>query len=68
MRVGGHTSCVAVWPEAARRCPGLLLDAGTGIRAVGPLLGGEPFRGTILLSHLHWDHVRGVAVLRCRRP
>jgi phosphoribosyl 1,2-cyclic phosphodiesterase len=57
--VGGHTSCVAVWPEGSDQ-PRLILDAGTGIRAVTPLLDGEPFRGTILLSHLHWDHVQGL--------
>jgi ribonuclease BN (tRNA processing enzyme) len=57
--VGGHTSCVAVTPEGADR-PRLLLDAGTGIRAVTPLLDGEPFVGSILLSHLHWDHLQGL--------
>jgi len=57
--VGGHTSCVAVTPEGAER-PRLLLDAGTGIRAVTPLLEGEPFVGSILLSHLHWDHLQGL--------
>ena len=25
-----------------------------------PLLEGEPFRGTILLGHLHWDHTQGL--------
>jgi phosphoribosyl 1,2-cyclic phosphodiesterase len=59
VRAGGNTSCVAVWPEAATR-PTLLLDAGTGIRSVSALLGGEPFVGTILLTHLHWDHVQGL--------
>ncbi len=24
------------------------------------LLGGEPYRGTLLLTHLHWDHVTGL--------
>lgn len=40
--------------------PTLILDAGTGIRSVTQLLGDEPFGGTILLSHLHWDHVQGL--------
>lgn len=40
--------------------PSLLLDAGTGIRRVPALLHGLPFRGTILLTHLHWDHVQGI--------
>jgi phosphoribosyl 1,2-cyclic phosphodiesterase len=59
VRVGGHTSCVAVTTEG-NGAPTLLLDAGTGIRAVTPLLAGAPFRGTILLTHLHWDHVQGL--------
>jgi phosphoribosyl 1,2-cyclic phosphodiesterase len=59
VEVGGHTSCLAITPDGAPG-PTVLLDAGTGIRAVTPLLGGEPFRGTILLSHLHWDHVQGL--------
>ena len=40
--------------------PTLVLDAGTGLRQVTPLLGGQPFDGTILLTHLHWDHVHGL--------
>jgi phosphoribosyl 1,2-cyclic phosphodiesterase len=40
--------------------PTLVLDAGTGLRRVTSLLGGEPFTGTIALTHLHWDHVHGL--------
>jgi phosphoribosyl 1,2-cyclic phosphodiesterase len=40
--------------------PSLLLDAGTGLRLVSGLLDGHPFRGTILLGHLHWDHTQGL--------
>jgi ribonuclease BN (tRNA processing enzyme) len=40
--------------------PSLLLDAGTGIRRTSSLMDGEPFRGSVLLSHLHWDHVHGL--------
>jgi ribonuclease BN (tRNA processing enzyme) len=40
--------------------PSLLLDAGTGIRRTSSLMNGEPFRGSVLLSHLHWDHVHGL--------
>ncbi len=40
--------------------PVLLLDAGTGLRRVSGLLAGQPFQGTILLTHLHWDHVQGL--------
>jgi len=59
VRIGGHTSCVAVARSGAT-APRLLLDAGTGIRRVPALLGDAPFRGTILLTHLHWDHVQGI--------
>ncbi len=59
VRYGGHTSCIALAP-AGRDVPTLVLDAGTGIQRVTALLGGEPFRGTVLLTHLHWDHVHGL--------
>ncbi|MFN2506150.1 MAG: hypothetical protein ABR540_18365, partial [Acidimicrobiales bacterium] len=42
------------------RPPTLLIDGGTGIRQVTPLLAGEPFRGTVMLGHLHWDHTQGL--------
>jgi phosphoribosyl 1,2-cyclic phosphodiesterase len=59
LRYGGHTSCVAIAHDDADR-PTLVLDAGTGLRRVTALLGGLPFAGTILLTHLHWDHVHGL--------
>jgi phosphoribosyl 1,2-cyclic phosphodiesterase len=62
VRYGGHTSCVAVGHGGEP--PTLILDAGTGIREVTGLLGGQPFRGTILLTHLHWDHVQGLPFFR----
>jgi len=58
VRYGGHTSCVALSPDGGR--PTLLLDAGTGIRQVSRLLAPGPFRGVILLGHLHWDHTQGL--------
>lgn len=59
VRYGGHTSCVVVAPDATS-APVLALDAGTGIRSLTPLLDGAAFDGSILLSHLHWDHVQGI--------
>ena len=56
--LGGNTSCVALGLDDAG--PALVLDAGSGIRAVTSMLGGQPFRGAILLSHLHWDHTHGL--------
>jgi phosphoribosyl 1,2-cyclic phosphodiesterase len=58
-RYGGNTSCVAV-SHSPESPPVLVLDAGTGLANLTPLLGGGPFAGTILLTHLHWDHCLGL--------
>jgi len=58
VRYGGHTSCVALAHDGA--APSLVLDAGTGLRNLTRHLDGKPFRGTILLGHLHWDHTHGL--------
>jgi phosphoribosyl 1,2-cyclic phosphodiesterase len=59
VRYGGHTSCLALTPDGAS-APTLVLDAGTGLLQAMALLDGAPFDGTILLTHLHWDHVVGL--------
>jgi phosphoribosyl 1,2-cyclic phosphodiesterase len=59
VRYGGFTSCVAIAHDGAA-APSLLLDAGTGLRRATALLDDGPFAGTILLSHLHWDHTHGL--------
>lgn len=57
-RYGGNTACVAV--EAGDAAP-IILDLGTGLRALGlahpP---DEDFRGSALITHMHWDHVQGL--------
>ena len=58
LRYGGHTSCIALGHDDGP--PTLFLDAGTGIREAGRLMQGRPFNGSILLGHLHWDHVQGL--------
>lgn len=40
--------------------PSLVLDAGTGLRDLPTLLCGHAFRGSVVLTHLHWDHVQGL--------
>jgi phosphoribosyl 1,2-cyclic phosphodiesterase len=66
VRYGGHTSCVALAHDDApsgrsgSARPTLILDAGTGLQVASRLLGGEPYEGTIVLSHLHWDHTLGL--------
>lgn len=57
MEFGGHTACVEI------RCGERLfiVDAGTGISALGSALGNDvPDTVDILLSHLHLDHVGGL--------
>ena len=61
-RYGGNTSCVLVEVDGE---PPLILDMGTGLRALGhhlnvPLVAaGRPLRANALLTHLHYDHVLG---------
>lgn len=59
VRYGGHTSCVAITPDGGEH-PTLVLDAGTGLRSLTAVLGGRAYDGSVLLSHLHWDHVQGL--------
>ncbi len=57
VKVGGNTSCVEVLAGSTR----IILDAGTGLRRLGDtLLGQGPVEATVLLSHLHWDHIQGL--------
>ena len=57
---GGNTSCAEV------RTGGeiIILDAGTGLRALGRDLMAEfadqPLNLTLLLTHTHWDHIQGL--------
>jgi len=56
-RYGGETSCIAI--GRGGRDVSLVLDAGTGIRLLSKMLA-RSFTGSILLSHLHLDHVQGL--------
>ncbi|WP_116083441.1 MBL fold metallo-hydrolase [Tropicimonas sp. IMCC34011] len=62
---GGATSCATLtWgdPDAI-----LVLDAGSGAAAAGPALAGRR-RITVLLSHLHLDHLVGLPLLLSAAP
>lgn len=54
-RYGGNTACVSV--ESGQDV--LILDAGTGIRALGKSLKGTDKRIFLALSHRHYDHILG---------
>lgn len=59
VRYGGNTSCV----EFRGGGEIIILDSGTGIRALGNALNaefaGRPMELTVLITHSHWDHVQG---------
>ncbi len=58
IRYGGNTSCVSV--HAAGHDP-ILFDLGTGARYFGLTTSADAvFRGSCLITHLHWDHVQGL--------
>ena len=62
---GGNTACVEVRTDDAL----LVLDAGTGIRRLGATLREHTGRIDLLLSHLHLDHLQGIAFFEpCFRP
>jgi len=68
-RYGGNTSCVAL--ESPGHQP-IVFDLGTGIRAYGEVVTAHaaaeleanafvtPYLATVLLTHLHWDHIIGL--------
>ncbi len=59
LRYGGNTSCVQVTsPNGAV----VILDCGSGAHDLGQHLmasASGPLRGSILISHTHWDHIQG---------
>ncbi len=57
-RYGGDTMCIEVECAGAR----VILDAGSGLRALGAKLNASPELGEIhlVLSHLHLDHIMGL--------
>lgn len=59
VRYGGDTMCIEVECGATR----LILDAGSGLRALGAELNArdEPLTAHVVLSHLHLDHVMGLS-------
>ena len=59
LRYGGNTPCVEVRTSSGTL---IVIDCGTGIQGLGQDLlksGPKPIRGSILISHTHWDHIQG---------
>jgi len=64
-RYGGNTSCVTVDATDDPDAP-IIFDLGTGLRPLGEQLL-ERDAGThssVLLTHLHWDHIQGLPFYR----
>jgi phosphoribosyl 1,2-cyclic phosphodiesterase len=59
LRYGGNTTCVELRADGEI----IVLDAGTGIRALGVALeeefGSQPINLSLLITHVHWDHIQG---------
>ena len=59
VRYGGNTSCMELRSASGTL---LVLDCGTGAHGLGHALVAErtrPYRGHILITHTHWDHIQG---------
>jgi len=56
VRYGGNTACVSI--DLGYNTL-LVLDAGTGIHALGQALETRDVDIFVLLSHAHWDHIQG---------
>src|SRR5215203_4083404 len=59
VKFGGNTSCAEIRADGEH----IILDAGSGLRVLGMSLmhefKGRPLDLTILLTHMHWDHIQG---------
>ncbi len=57
IKYGGDTTCIEVVSDSGDL---IIIDAGTGIRALGnELLRSETRKINLLLTHAHWDHLSG---------
>src|SRR5262245_11260824 len=60
LRYGGNTTCVELRADGEI----IVLDAGSGIRALGIALEKEfqsqPIKLSLLITHAHWDHIQGL--------
>lgn len=57
-KYGGNTTCIEIRPDDQQL---IILDAGTGIHALGlQLLREMPIKAHIFITHTHWDHIQGL--------
>jgi phosphoribosyl 1,2-cyclic phosphodiesterase len=60
LRYGGNTTCLEI--DALSKEEVVVIDCGTGLRALGEDLAHRPRvrRVHILMTHFHWDHIQGL--------
>lgn len=57
LRYGGDTTCMEIRPSGGEV---IIIDAGSGIRALGNALTDEGLREfSFVFTHAHWDHILG---------
>ncbi len=57
LKYGGDTTCIEVESDSGEV---IVIDAGTGIRALGKkLINSRSLNISLLLTHAHWDHLSG---------
>ncbi len=59
LRYGGNTACVQLTSPSGAL---VVIDCGTGAHGLGQSLLADakgPLRGSLLISHTHWDHIQG---------
>jgi len=58
IKYGGNTPCVQLISNSGET---LIIDAGTGIKALGDnLISLNPTKLDLLITHSHWDHIQGL--------
>jgi len=58
LKYGGNTTCVYIEASSGES---VIIDAGTGIRALGSLLiKNKRNKLNLIFTHYHWDHIQGL--------
>lgn len=56
LKFGGNTTCLVFEHEGEY----IIIDGGTGLKAFGDSLAGQPVKATLVFTHVHWDHIQGL--------
>jgi phosphoribosyl 1,2-cyclic phosphodiesterase len=56
LKFGGNTTCMVFEHEGEY----IIIDGGTGLKAFGDSLAGQPINATLVFTHVHWDHIQGI--------